>query len=128
MEFKVPFNISFVSFVQNPFNVWVQKPLLTDSIIISDSFNLYLKFLIDISIIGYFFIDKRLADQMYEKLQIVCVKLNWLKSIEEYDDQVALKFIIYVIYFTLTVEGHKELTVSMFIICFGHQDAILGSP
>ena len=62
---------------------------------------------------------------MCEKLQITCVRLNQSKSVEEYDDQMTLKSIIYIIYPTLTVKGHKELTVLMFIICFRHQDAIL---
>ena len=55
------------------------------------------------------------------------MRLNWLKLIEKYDDQVILKSIIYIIYSTFTVEDHKEFTVSMFIIYLGHQDAILGS-
>ena len=40
----------------------------------------------------------------------------------------ASKFIIHVIYSTLIVEGHKELTASMFITCLEHQGTILGSP
>ena len=65
---------------------------------------------------------------MCEKLQITCVRLNQPKPVEEYDGQVAPKFITHVIYSTLTVEGHKELTASMFITCLRHQGAILGSP
>ena len=38
-----------------------------------------------------------------------------------------LKFIIYIIYSTLTVKGHKKLTVSMFITCLRHQSTILKS-
>ena len=64
---------------------------------------------------------------MCEKLQIICMKLNQLKSVEEYNDQVILKSIIYVIYSTLTVEDHKKLTVLMFITHFEHQGTILGS-
>ena len=62
---------------------------------------------------------------MCEKLQIIYVKLNQLKSVEEYNDQVILKFIIYIIYLTLTVEDHKELTASMFITHLRHQSTIL---
>ena len=88
---------------------------------------MYLKFLINTDVIEYAFIDEELADQIYEKLQIIYIKLNQLKSVEKYDDQVTLKSIIYIIYSIFTVEGHKELTASMFIICLEHQGAILGS-
>ena len=76
MKSKTSFNISFVFFVQNLFDVWAWKPLLTDGTIADDSSNLHLKFLIDISATEYAFIDERLADQMCKKLQIACVKLN----------------------------------------------------
>ena len=121
------FNISFVSFVQNLFDVWAWKSLLTDGIVANDSFNLHLKFLINIGTTGYAFINERLADQVCEKLQITYVRLNQLKSVEKYNNQVTSKFIIYVIYFTFTVEGHKEFTASMFITYLEHQDAILRS-
>ena len=55
---------------------------------------------------------------MCEKLQIICVKLNQLKSVEEYNNQMISKFIIYIIYSTFIVEDHKKLTASMFITCF----------
>ena len=45
------------------------------------------------------------------------MRLNWLKLVEEYDDQMILKFIIYIIYSTFTVENHKKLTVLIFITC-----------
>ena len=95
--------------------------------IVNNSFNLHLKFLINTGIIKYVFIDERLADQVCKKLQIVCVRLNQPKSVEGYNDQMASKFIIHVIYSTLTVEGHKKLTASMFITCLEHQDTILRS-
>ena len=128
MESEASFNISFVSFVQNPFNIWAQKSLLTDGTVASDSSNLHLKFFIDTGTTGYAFINKGLADQVCEKLQIAHVRLNWPKSVEEYDDQVASKSITHIIYSTLTVEDHKKLTVSMFITCLEHQGTILGSP
>ena len=128
MEFKVSFNISLVSFVQNSFNVWAQKPLLADGTIASDSSSLHLKFLIDTSTTGYTFINKRLADQMCKKLQIIYVRLNQPKPVEGYDGQVTPKPITHAIYSTLTIEGHKELTAPMFIMCLRHQGAILGSP
>ena len=64
---------------------------------------------------------------MCEKLQIAHMKLNQSKSIEGYDDQVTSKSITHIIYSTLTVEDHKEFTVSIFITCFRHQGAILES-
>ena len=76
MESEAPFNISLVSFVQNPFNVWAQKPLLADGTIANGSFSLHLKFLIDTGATGYTFIDERLADQVCEKLQITHVRLD----------------------------------------------------
>ena len=85
MKFEVSFNISFVFFVQNPFNIWAQKLLLADDIIANDFFNLHLKFLINISITEYAFINKRLVNQICEKLQITYMRLNQSKSVEEYD-------------------------------------------
>ena len=65
---------------------------------------------------------------MCEKLQIAYMRLNQSKLVEEYDDQVTLKSITHIIYPTLIVEGHKELTASMFITHLRHQDTILESP
>ena len=128
MKSEVSFNISFVFFIQNLFNVWAWKPLLADGTVANDSSSLYLKFLIDTSAIRYAFIDEGLADQVCEKLQIACVRLNQLKPVEGYNGQVTPKPITHTIYPTLTIEGHKELTASMFITCLRHQGAILGSP
>ena len=128
MESKAPFNISLVSFVQNPFNIWAWKPLLADGTVANGSFNLHLKFLIDTSTTKYAFINEGLADQVCEKLQIAHVRLNQPKPVEEYDDQVVPKSITHAIYPTLTVEGHKELTALMFITCLKHQGTILKSP
>ena len=85
MKSEVLFNISFIFFVQNLFNVWVWKSLLTDDIVVSDFSSLHLKFLINISAIEYAFINEGLTDQVCEKLQIACVRLNQLKLIEGYD-------------------------------------------
>ena len=62
MKSEMSFNISFVSFIQNLFDVWAWKSLLTDDTVVNNSSNLHLKFLIDIGATGYFFIDERLAD------------------------------------------------------------------
>ena len=64
---------------------------------------------------------------MYEKLQIICMRLNQLKSIKEYNNQITLKFITYIIYSTFTVKNHKELTALIFITYFKHQNIILKS-
>ena len=88
--------------------------------IANDSSSLHLKFFINTDITEYAFINERLADQICEKLQIVCMRLNQSKSVEGYNNQMTSKFIIHVIYSTLTVEGHKKLTASMFITCFGY--------
>ena len=64
---------------------------------------------------------------MCERLQIIYMKLNQSKSVEEYDDQMISKFITHIIYSTLTVEDHKELTALMFITHLRHQNTILRS-
>ena len=79
-----------------------------NSIIASDSSNLHLKFFININTTEYIFIDERLADQVCERLQITCVKLNQPKPVEGYDGQVAPKSITHVIYPTLNVESLKD--------------------
>lgn len=128
MESEAPFNISLISFVRNPFDVWARKPLLADGAVSAGSSSLPLKFLIDTGATGYAFIDEGLADQVCEKLQIARVRLDRPRPVEGYDGQVAPKPITHAIYPTLTVEGHKELTAPMFITRLGHQGAILGSP
>ena len=64
---------------------------------------------------------------MCEKFQITHVKLNQSKSVEKYNNQMTSKFIIHIIYPTLTVEGHKELTAPMFITHLRYQSTILKS-
>ena len=67
MKFETSFNIFFVSFIQNLFDVWTQKPLLADGTVANDSSNLHLKFFINISVTEYVFINEGLTDQMCEK-------------------------------------------------------------
>ncbi len=59
--------------------------------------------MIDIEAVDYSFIDKLIAQNVYDHLQIESLSLIKLKLIRKFDDHYAKKLITHAIYLNLTV-------------------------
>ena len=94
---------------------FTSESLIIECVLSSNEISYSLKSLIDIEAADYSFIDEVIAQIVYDQLQIKFLTLIKAKSIQEFDDYYAKKFIIYVIYSNLTVQNHTIDTASMLI-------------
>ena len=83
-----------------------------------------LKFLIDIDIIEYAFIDREITQLVCNMLSIKFVSLLKSKSFIEFDDRYILS-ITHVIYFKITIKLHFEFTILLLIIDSNNHSIIL---
>ena len=74
-----------------------------------------MKFLFDIDIIDYVFINEKIARFICQKLKIVFIRFLYFLHIRCFNEK-NIKSIIYVIYLTLTMQNHKKITIFLFII------------
>jgi len=102
------------------------KPFLVDVTLFSQGEFFKLRPLVDSGSAVYTLVHTKLADQICQELGIQSIRLAKEKLIRGYDGKLARKVITHKILPNLTVESHKELTVSMLIADIGHHDAILG--
>ncbi len=84
-------------------NLFASKSLTTKCILSSNEISYSLKSLIDTEAADYLFIDELIAQNVYDHLQIESLSLIKLKSIREFNDHYAKKFITHAIYLNLTV-------------------------
>ena len=91
------------SIMSNSNDFFALKFLTTECILSSNEINYSLKSLIDIKAADYSFIDKLIAQNVYDHLQIKFLTLIKAKYIQEFDDHYVKKLITYVIYLNLTV-------------------------
>ena len=85
---------------------FASESLTTECVLSSNEVNYSLKSLIDIEAADYSFIDEVIAQIVYDQLQIKFLTLIKAKSIQEFNNHYAKKFIIHVIYSNLTVQDH----------------------
>ena len=74
-----------------------------------------MKFLLNIDIIDYIFINEKIARFVYQKLKIVFIRFSYSRYIRYFNEK-NVKSIIHVIYSTLTMQNHKKITIFLFII------------
>ena len=104
---------------------FASKSLTTECVLSSNEISYSLKSLIDIEAADYSFIDEVIAQIVYDQLQIKFLTLIKAKSIQEFNNHYAKKFIIHVIYSNLTVQDHMIDTASMLITQLNQHQMIL---
>ncbi len=104
---------------------FASESLTIECVLSSNEISYLLKSLIDIEAADYSFIDEVTAQIVYDQLQIKSLTLIKVKSIREFDDHYAKKFIIHVIYLNLTVQDHTINTASILITRLNQHQMIL---
>ncbi len=104
---------------------FASESLTTEYVLSSNEISYSLKSLIDIEAAEYSFIDKVIAQIVCDQLQIKSLTLIKAKSIREFNNHYAKKFIIHAIYLNLTVQDHMIDTTSMLIIQLNQHQIIL---
>ena len=101
------------------------KSLTTECVLSSNEISYSLKSLIDIKAADYSFIDEVITQIVYNQLQIKFLTLIKAKSIQEFNDHYAKKFITHVIYLNLTVQDHTIDTAFILITQLNQHQMIL---
>ncbi len=104
---------------------FTSESLIIECILSSNEISYSLKSLIDIEAADYSFINEVIAQIVCDQLQIKFLTLIKAKSIQEFDDHYAKKFITHVIYSNLTVQDHTIDTASMLITWLNQHQMIL---
>ncbi len=104
---------------------FASKSLTTEYVLFSNEISYSLKSLIDTEAADYSFIDKLIMQNVYDHLQIESLSLIKLKSIREFDDHYAKKFITHAIYSNLTVQDHMKRFIFMLITELNQHQMIL---
>ena len=106
------------------FNRFTDNSLVIQCTLVFDKYEHNVQTLVNTDVTEFAFIDEKIAQLICEKLQINLVILSWLKHVNEFDDRLT-KFIIHVIYSTLIVQNHSELSILMFITKIDSHSLIL---
>jgi len=106
-------------------DLFASKSLTTECVLSSNEISYSLKSLIDIEAADYSFIDELIAQNVCDHLQIESLTLIKAKSIREFDDHYAKKFITHAIYLNLTVQDHTIDITSMLITQLDQHQIIL---
>jgi len=104
---------------------FASESLITECVLSSNEISYSLKSLIDIEAADYSFIDEVIAQIVCDQLQIELLTLIKAKSIQEFDDYYAKKFITHAIYSNLTVQDHMIDTAFMLITQLDQHQMIL---
>ena len=81
--------------------------------------------LMNIDCTVYTMIDEALVETICEQLQIASISLFVFWSLRDYNEQIALKSIIHVIYFILKVNEHAEQICFMLIVPLSNHRIII---
>jgi len=106
-------------------DLFASKSLTTECVLSSNEISYSLKSLIDTEAADYSFIDKLIAQNVCDHLQIESLSLIKFKSIRKFDDHYAKKFITHAIYSNLTVQDHMKRFASMLITRLSQHQMIL---
>ena len=79
----------------------------------------------NIDCIVYTVIDEALIKNICEQLQIAFISLFVFRSFRDYNEQIAFKPIIYIIYSTFKINEHAEQICSMLIISLNNHRIII---
>ncbi len=118
-------NMLISSIMSSSNDLFASKSLTIECVLSSNEISYSLKSLIDTEAVNYSFINKLIAQNVCDHLQIESLFLIKLKSIREFDDHYAKKLITHVIYLNLTVQDHMKHFVFMLIIQLDQHQMIL---
>jgi len=118
-------NVLISSTMSSSDDFFALKSLTTEYVLSSNEISYSLKSLIDIEAADYSFIDEVITQIVCDLLQIKSLTLTKAKSIREFNDHYAKKFITHVIYSNLTVQDHTIDTASMLITQLNQHQMIL---
>ncbi len=104
---------------------FASESLTTKCVLSSNEISYSLKSLIDIKAAEYSFINEVIAQIVCDQLQIEPLTLIKTKSIREFNDHYAKKFITHVIYLNLTVQNHTIEIASILITQLDQHQMIL---
>ena len=114
----------FFTHYDNLFDSFIKRSLIINCTLSFNDNEHKLETLIDIDATDYTFIDREIAQLVYNMLNMKSISLLKSKSFIEFDDR-QISSIIYIIYFKLTIELHFELIVFLFIIDLNNHSIIL---
>ncbi len=106
-------------------DLFASKSLTIECVLSSNEISYSLKSLIDTEAADYSFINKLIAQNVCDHLQIKSLSLIKLKSIREFDDHYVKKLITHAIYSNLTVQDHMKHFASMLITWLNQHQMIL---
>ncbi len=106
-------------------DLFASKSLTIECVLSSNEISYSLKSLIDIEAADYSFIDKLIAQNVCDYLQIESLSLIKLKSIREFNDHYAKKLITHAIYLNLTVQDYMKHFIFMLITQLDQHQMIL---
>ncbi len=106
-------------------DLFASKSLTIECVLSSNEISYSLKSLIDIKAADYSFIDKLIAQNVCDYLQIESLSLIKLKSIREFNDHYAKKLITHAIYLNLTVQDYMKHFIFMLITQLDQHQMIL---
>ncbi len=104
---------------------YFEKSFLINASLIFQSNSFSLRSLIDSDFVIYMLIHDKLIDKVCKKLEIQFILLAKEKLIREYNEKLFKKAITHKILLNLTIESHRELTMSMLIADIKHYEVIL---
>ena len=108
------FNHIRILLIFNIFNKFVCDSLVKIYIVFFDTHEYNIKFLANIEIIEYVFVNETIAKIICERLKFRAIILSRLKHFNCFNEN-KIKFITHVIYSTFTIQNHSELIIFMFI-------------
>ncbi len=106
-------------------NFFDDKLIIVNCILDLDNNNKYkIKAMINNKCIDNLFININIVYKIYERLNIVYLRLNMSRKVKNYDEK-RNKNIIHIIYSFMTIQNHIESSISMMIIKLNQRLIIL---
>ena len=115
--------------LDNPDNLFARRPFKLNVELLSQGKHITMRALVDSGYTGaYSVIDEEIMLDLCSKLDIVPRLLNPPRPLRGYDGKLTRRPITQVIYPHISINGHKESSVSILITPLGQHNIILGKP
>lgn len=107
---------------------FTSTPFTTQGDLTSQHYRFPIQFLVDTGASGYSFVDRSMVKPICECLHIEPIPMARRKLVRGYDGKISATPLTHCIHPNLTLQGHKELSIPMYITDLGSHPAILGLP